>query len=91
MKVHVEVTQEDIDQGCPYDPYGDKGGGCMVYRALMRATEGALTGLGVHSHGANWDVGYVMWDDQLHVVRSIDDFDDRKPVAPFAFDIEVTA
>lgn len=45
MKLHIEVTQEDIAEG-----QRNSGVGCMVYRAFMRATEGAYGVVRVHSN-----------------------------------------
>lgn len=53
MRIKIDVTQDDIDQGCRFDAFGDRGG-CMVHRAFMRATEGAFDRVGVNSHCVHW-------------------------------------
>ena len=89
MKVHVKVTQEDIDKGCRGEPYGANGG-CMVWRALDRATEGALDGLVVGTNG--FDYHGALWRTvpfPPHVGEKIERFDAGGHVEPFAFDIDL--
>lgn len=90
MKITIDVTQEDIDLGCRAEPYGENGG-CMVWRALSRATEGALDGLVVGTYGADFNVpgGYqtIRFSDQ--VSDRIRDFDSGRAVEPFSFDIDL--
>ena len=97
MKIRVDVIQEDIDNGCKADTDGTVGGGCMVYRAFMRATEGAFDGIRVESSeigswGRNEHGVYdLLWYAELpqDIEDLIGDFDNGRPVEPFAFDIEV--
>lgn len=95
MKLHVEVTQEDIDLGCVGDPWGERGG-CMVHRAFMRATEGAFPYIGVSSGGVNIYSGPQI---NAEVVNGLDfpagvgariaRFDGGLTVKPFSFDIDI--
>lgn len=101
MKITVEVTQEDIDEGCRHDLKG-KTGGCMVHRAFMRATEGAFPFFGVYYHGivvfpsrdallAEWsplfEIGYGDYHELLG--QRISAFDGLYDIAPFEFTVEI--
>jgi len=96
MQIHVEVQQEDIDQGCKSDTDGTHGG-CMVWRAFMRSTEGAFDGINVESSEIeSWGenekgVFDLLWCTDLpdRVEKRIYAFDTGKPVKPFAFDLDL--
>ena len=90
MRLHVEVTQDDIDKGCKTDAIGANGG-CMVWLAFQRATEGAFDQVtvnyeaitvrsGAHRHGL--PTGGGVWSKIWH-------FDQGHKVKPFAFDVEI--
>ena len=90
MKLHVDVTQEDIDQGEPIDGYA-----CMVSLAVQRATEGAFCHYGVYTYRTRLVLGPNRTRIRLprRVVNAIFRFDQRSrgvaPPDPFNFDIDI--
>ena len=105
MKITVNVTQEDIDLGCKTDKIGAHGG-CMVWRAFQRCTEGAFPFAVV-----DWEGVYIYDslkdaqedEEEIHNERAklfasmppfVEDrirmFDNAVRVEPFAFDIELS-
>jgi hypothetical protein len=81
--VRVEVTRADIRQGVPRC-----GEDCAVSLALNRATDRAwfVTGRVAHSGGKRNGVSVRLPD---AAVQWIAEFDDGRPVEPFAFDLEL--
>lgn len=90
MKLHVEVTQEDIDLGCRMDTTGAKGG-CMVFRAVQRRFEGAFDGWIGYSNIHFYDRAKNEIEVPLPIAVSaaIVAFDGKGHVEPFAFDLEL--
>lgn len=90
VKLHVEVTQDDIAFGCVADSDGSDAGGCMVYRAFQRATEGAFGTVRVVYSGIELgaDRRYLPFRDRT-IGRRIRRFDAAVKVKPFAFDLEL--
>lgn len=95
MRLHVEVTQEDIDKGCPGDPDGERGG-CMIWRAFIRVTKGAFSAVHVgwdaiesKPKGSYLEPFWYSETDQKFIEDRISAFDSGKPVEPFAFDLEL--
>ena|ERR1041385_4112964 len=98
MKLTIDVTQEDIDLGCRIDTTGVKGG-CMVWRAFNRCTEGSFPyfqveygdihifdNLEVLQEGYLSRVDIELPEDLEDKIRS---FDQGNPVQPFSFEIEL--
>lgn len=93
MKITVDVTQEDIAEGCRADGLGRRGG-CMVWRAFQRATEGAFPRAHVGSGDIMLDVldvhtcgPYAKFPE--FVADRIEAYDHDMHVEPFAFDIDI--
>lgn len=101
MKLIIDVTQQDISEGCRVDTTG-KLGGCMIWKAFNRCTEGSFPYFRVnyrdiliyksHEH---------MLDDVLYqtpvqrillpkfVEPKIEAFDLGHKVYPFSFEIDI--
>lgn len=90
MRLHVEVTQEDIEQGEPLDGFT-----CMVALAVQRATEGAFGQYGVYAYRTRLKLGPSRVSVRLarRVTSAIYRFDQRhrgvRPPEPFSFDIDI--
>jgi len=90
MKLHVDVLQEDIDQGCEADTTGWRGG-CMVWRAFQRATEGAFTSDEVRVVYTGIALnGRRIATLPKRVSREIKRFDELQKVEPFDFYIDLS-
>jgi hypothetical protein len=83
--IHVEVTQEDIDEGQPLPSC------CPIAMAVCRAT-----GLGASVFGSIMELWNIETGDARakvtlpsRCVGFVDEFDSGITVSPFAFDIEV--
>jgi hypothetical protein len=64
----------------------------MVWRAIMRATEGGLHRLGINSGGGTYFLtpnSFVCFDFPWWVGPLVIDFDEGRAVAPFSFDFEL--
>lgn len=102
MKLTIDVTQEDIDLGCKVDTTG-KMGGCMIWRAFNRCTEGSFPFFRVNYESivtysdfdqmisdAPWGMKYDQKFDLPNFLRNaIEDFDHGIPVEPFSFEVEI--
>ena len=89
MKVHVEVTQEDIKKG-----ERNNSSQCMIALAITRATEGGLGDLLVGHYGSCTMGEYVIWSGgkvrlPFRVAVHIIAYDRGQDVAPFAFDLDL--
>ncbi len=89
MKLHVEVTQDDIDNGVKCDAIGARGG-CMIYRAFQRATEGAFPDVAAGPRNI------VIFSERSVLAKLPHDhldqmlrFDAGHHVSPFVFDLEL--
>lgn len=100
MKLTIDVTQEDIDLGCKVDTTGDRGG-CMVWRAFNRCTEGSFPVTRVLYENIHI---YEDWDQMMRdnygtagkqislppdVMPKIQRFDKGLPVKPFSFEVDI--
>jgi len=83
MKVHVEVTAEDIATGEPSD-YSQ----CPIALALKRAVPGCDPYVSTVLLSLNGRHGIQAFIPTC-VSMFIMDFDDGDPVDPFAFDLEI--
>lgn len=84
--VTVEVTQADIEKGCKKDANN-----CPIARAVLRC-EKSITGVQVADSITGWryDGEEVFRVDTPKAAYDfIDNFDNRRPVAPFTFTLEV--
>lgn len=92
MRLHVEVTQDDIDKGVRHTPNA-----CMVAYAFGRATEGAWSTCLV---APRWDYAKDQYEWVIEtedfvapltneVGRKIAKWDAKLPVEPFAFDLDL--
>lgn len=100
MKLTIDVTQEDIDEGCRKDVDGTNGG-CMVYRAFMRATEGAFPFVRVECSDILIFNNYeslqdaVGFDHNIEMPEFLEEkiiyFDSGLPVEPFSFEVDIPA
>ncbi len=66
----------------------------MVYRAFMRATEGAFRWVGVSSYSINYGGEDGPFGENVALLPRwvgdhINDFDNEQPVTPFSFDLEL--
>ena len=88
MRLHVEVTQADIDDGTCGWPSA-----CMVAKAIHRCSEGVLSPYvmlkGVYLNRADAVTGSHLIRFPGEVSIAINAYDRGKPVAPFAFDLEI--
>jgi hypothetical protein len=86
MKLKIEVTAEDIQNGMP-----GWCGKCPVALAVRRAL-GGFVKREVASVGVSYAAVYV--DSRIHMLPSdarmfVQNFDEGEPVEPFDFEIEV--
>lgn len=89
MKYLIQVTQEDIDQGCR-----NSGGRCPIARALIRALS---VDFSPHVYVAKTQVN--VWNNKKFVVQHrgipevaknfIKQFDAGEKVLPFSFEFEI--
>lgn len=97
MKLHIEVTKEDISEACR-----GSASGCMIHRAFMRATEGAYWPSAILVGGMGMEHGSIVFDPAdgkdapawtvylpHDVTRKARLWDRGRNPAPFAFDVEV--
>ena len=86
-RVHVELTQEDIDQGIPRDC-----GNCPVARAIERAM-GVSCKVEVEANRLDVYDGETWWTPLPAMVETfVDNFDNvnqRVLCEPFTFDLEL--
>lgn len=85
--VHITVTQEDIDEGVPYDPYGSQGG-CMVWRAMNREM-GEPEGLAVASTWIGAARPAFAFKPSQKLYDAIRAFDSGEKVEPFEFNFTI--
>ncbi len=89
MKLLVEVTQEDIDEGVCADPEL-----CMLHRAIERCSEGVMSGPGLLVMGT-----HVTWQPAPHTLCLIElpkvvqwqirGWDTGCETLPFSFELEI--
>lgn len=88
MKVLVDVTQEDIEQGQRKSPYG-----CMVHRAFDRATEGAFSEMYCTQGEIVIQIGVLqaaVLPYPANVARKVKRWDLGARTRPFAFEVDVS-
>jgi hypothetical protein len=82
MKLHIEVTAEDIEQGHPNDPLS-----CPVARAIKRVMGRPHVWVSVGDDEVCFDDTDI--ELPLFVAMFVMEFDDGEDVVPFAFDLDV--
>jgi hypothetical protein len=78
MKIKIEVTQDDIDQGCRWSANH-----CPIARAVAQRFHSTQVGV-----NRTWiRVGSITFKTPLRAVRFIKRFDGKNLVKPFKFNI----
>lgn len=81
-QIHVTVTQSDIKNGRRFDPCR-----CPVARALRRASKERLVSAGAGFMFIGPKGRRILWQTPPEVKAFIIDFDQKKGVQPFEFDM----
>jgi len=83
--LNVHVTQEDIDAACECRDVSSRSEACPIAKAVQRTLNNRLayvTRTRVYSSAKEPVADWALPDE---ATQFIDDFDTRKPVAPFSF------
>lgn len=81
-QLHITVTQSDIERGKKLDPWD-----CPVARALRRASKERSVSAGMGFMFIGPKKRRILWQTPPEVRAFISDFDGKKDVKPFEFDM----